>query len=107
MASAGVSDGYDVTFNIVTDGSGSNTVYEELCDENGDVEFLFGTPSGLSYCTPITVYGATYLCFIEEMYGDDNYVTCDIIFIEDREDTQNKNISFDTVGTQGVTVDEK
>jgi hypothetical protein len=44
VASAGVSDGDDVTFNIVTDSSGNNTVYEELCDENEDVEFLLEHP---------------------------------------------------------------
>lgn len=102
-----MSDGHDVVFNIVTDSSGNNTVYEELCDKNDNVKFLFGAPDGLSYCTSITVYNTTYLCFIETMYGDNDYVAGDIIFIEDKNDTQNKNISFDTVGTQGVTVDGK
>lgn len=107
VAPIGVSDGHDVAFNIVTDSSGNNTVYEELCDKNDNVKFLFGAPDGLSYCTPITVYGTTYLCFIETMYEGNNYVAGDIIFIEDKDDTQNKNIAFDTVGTKGITVDGK
>lgn len=106
-ATLSISDGYDnVNFNIITDPSGNNTICEQLCDENGKSLFTFGG-SALSYCTTITVYNKTYICFIEEVFGDYDFVKGDIIFIEDREDTQNKNISFDTVGTQGVTVDGK
>lgn len=102
-----VVNGYEVGFNLITDSSGNNTVYEELFDENGNVKFLFGASSNLSYCTTITVYNKTYFCFIEEMYGDNNYVSGDIIFIEDKEDTQSKQVLLDPVGTQGVTVDGK
>ena len=104
-ASAGVSDGYDVAFNIVTDKSGNNTLYEELRDENGNVEFLFGAQSEYYYSTTITVYNTTYLCFIESLKGDDGYITGCVTFIEDKSDTVGKNILLDTVGAQGVTVD--
>lgn len=89
----------NAVLDVETDSTGNNTNLEVMLADGKTTKAYFGSFSR------IQVYDKTFMCFttIGFTYGDDpQYYT----LIEDTTSTKDKTIAWDSVGTNGVLVDE-
>lgn len=99
---------------IWTDDTGNNTATESILvqatyckdwensQKDGWIGYVGGTSMG-SFVGHIEVYDSSYMMFQE----DGNYDSTKIYLIRDTEETKDKTIVFDPVGTDGIVVDTK
>lgn len=105
--------GYYAQLGLTTDETGNYTAFEELYNEFDEIVLRFGITSSDGIIPRVTIYDKTYLCFMDGNFVIDDYGNIysqpnrHILLIEDKDDTQGKNIVLDTVGTAGITVDKE
>lgn len=100
---------------IVTDDTGNNTATEcvlvqatysnqwENSKEEGWIGYVGGTGGIGNFVGHIEVYDSSYMMFQKS----GNYDSTIIYLIRDTEETKDKTIVFDAVGTDGIVVDKK
>lgn len=87
---------------LVTDETGNNVSYEGFIIGEGNE-----TWRKVYYGGHIQVYGSSYMLFQDETVKDttDGSYTTSIMLIRDTEETKEKEIVFDGIGTEGIYVD--
>lgn len=84
---------------LVTDETGNNVNYEGIVYENRD-----DTDDKFSFGGHVQVYGSSYM-FFQKMDSDSMKSWTYFMLIRDTEETKEKEIVFDDIGTEGIYVD--
>lgn len=96
-------EGKAATLNVTTDETGNAVRLEALAveGERCDYELIFGSFSR------ITIYDKTFMVFSTRVdWGNGEPPFVSYLIIEDTDSTKDKTIVYDSIGTDGVLVDE-
>lgn len=89
---------------IVTDETGNNVSYEGFEYDGSSFDYINNGDWKYSYAGHVQVYGSSYMYF-QKMNSDSMKSWTYFMLIRDTEETKEKEIVFDDIGTEGIYVD--
>lgn len=90
---------------IVTDETGNNVSYEGFEYDGSSSEYTYNGDWKYSYAGHVQVYGSSYMYFLKKKNSDSGFSWIHFMLIRDTEETKEKEIVFDDIGTEGIYVD--
>ena len=90
---------------IVTDETGNNVSYEGFEYDGSSIDYVNNGDWKYSYAGHVQVYGSSYMYFLKKKDSDSGFSWIYFMLIRDTEDTKEKEIVFDDIGTEGIYVD--
>lgn len=90
---------------IVTDETGNNVSYEGFEYDGSSFDYINNGDWKYSYAGHVQVYGSSYMYFLKKKSSDSMDSWTYFMLIRDTEETKEKEIVFDDIGTEGIYVD--
>lgn len=87
---------------LVTDETGNNVSYEGF---EYDGSYSRSYDWKYSFAGHVQVYGSSYMYFLKKKNSDSGFSWIHFMLIRDTEETKEKEIVFDDIGTEGIYVD--